>query len=93
MCRLCKDQAEHDSKVSAAKAVADRQRHYDLLHHQMRLRDFRAVTKPDHSILGLIKQSEHILENPIHGYNSVDCSDAEYIAELDAFAADQKAAA
>ena len=43
MCRLCEDQ------VAAAKALAARQRHYDLLHHQIRLRDCCGIERPDHT--------------------------------------------
>lgn len=89
MCRLCANQTEHDQKVATSKAMADRQRHYDRLHHLMRIEWLESLAKHDVVEAGLLKQSRRVIADAsdMQGYNSVDCSDVEYIAELDAFEA------
>lgn len=92
MCRLCKDQAEHDGKVASAKAIADHCRHYALLHHRMRIAELEKVSAPDWLTRELLKQSRRHVANPAeHGSSYAGHFDAEYIAKLDAFANMQQA--
>ncbi len=72
--------------MNAALECANRQRHYDRLHHLMRIRDFEAAGKLDHFDFGLLQQSRRCVASPAEAYNSVDLDDAGYLAELDAFA-------
>lgn len=74
----------NSEKAAAAKALADRQRRYDLLHHENRI----AFLKPEgHEIRALIRDSERIVADPDQYLTrSVDLTDSEYLAELDAFA-------
>ncbi|MBU9643739.1 hypothetical protein KTF36_17965 [Burkholderia gladioli] len=82
----------------SAKALHERQRHYDELHHLMRmewLSDERpryadGVPMPKHEAKTLRNLSTECLRLiQQHGMrtNSVDLDDTEYIRELDAFAA------
>lgn len=82
----------------SAKALHERQRHYDRLHHLMRLEWLRKPiptysdgrTVPKHEVLTLKQGSEECIRRITeHGLstNSVSLDDADYLAELDAFAA------
>jgi hypothetical protein len=70
----------------SAHELYERQCRYDLLHHKMRIVWLESLKRPNDWQDRLLKQSRMILENPVHGYHSVDLSDADYLAELDAFA-------
>jgi lysyl-tRNA synthetase class I len=94
MCRLCASQAEHDQKVAAAKSIADRQRHYAMLHHQMRIVELQKNANPDWLTRELLRLSHAYVANPVEqGSSYAEHFDAAYIAELDAFGAQQKLAA
>lgn len=81
--------------MNSAAVLAARQAHYDRLHHLMRLEWLRAPAPAwscgtpiaEHDVLNLTTQSERAIASTMEGYNSVDLNDAQYLAELDAFAA------
>jgi hypothetical protein len=88
--------ASNAQKSARALALADMQRRYDLLHHGMRAAwlssaapcwgDGSPVLASE--ALELSRQSKIAIDSDgAHGYRSVDLGDAEYLAELDAFAA------
>lgn len=79
--------------AAEAKAMNDRQKRYDLLHHQMRVAHFQAQPKLDSLQFSLLRDSLAILADPSMASRSVDLNDLEYLAELDAFAAPEKIAA
>lgn len=72
-------------KRAAAKAMHERQRHYDQLHHLKRLRDLDGVT--GWLAITLRHGSNECLRLTEQGLstNSVDLSDAEYLTNLDQF--------
>jgi hypothetical protein len=83
-------------KSAAAKALHDRQRHYDHLHHISRLLWLEQVPclyagrerVPEHHRLTLIRGSKECLRRiNEHGSstNSVSLYDADYLAALDEF--------
>lgn len=75
-----------EEKAARAKALAVKQRHYDMLHHRMRV----ALLKPvSHENRALIRDSERILAGEFCT-RSVDLNDSEYLAELDAFESETK---
>lgn len=84
--------------MSAAKALSDRQRHYDEAHHLMRLEWLNESTPAyvdgtpleKHEVQTLKDSSEQCLQLITgHGMcvRSVDLDDTAYLAELDAFMA------
>lgn len=92
------DSRTSEQKALSAKALNDRQRHYDRLHHQMRVRWLSApkpmyadgVVVPKHVVLNLLNSSKRTLElidKHAVSVRSVDLNNAAYLAELDAFAA------
>ncbi len=87
--------------MSKAHELAEQQRHYDRLHHLMRLEwlsgenptwsDGVPVCKSEK--LQMTQRSGEAVINPYATTRCVDLDDAEYIAELDAFGAKLKQAA
>lgn len=49
----------------------------DIRHHQRRIKWLKSLPKLDHLQRKLLEQSEFILKNPCHGYNSGPQSDEE----------------
>lgn len=77
----------------SAKALAERQRYYDLLHHKLRVRDFSKRADLDWLQRALLLDSLEIVANPDMPPRSVDLDDAAYLRELDEFAASTKSKA
>jgi hypothetical protein len=88
----------------AAKALNLLQRHYDRIHHISRIEWLSAESPsyddgspvPEHLALSLLTSSKECIGIiDAHGMStkSVDLQDADYIAELDAFAVAQEVAA
>lgn len=87
--------------TASANALQERQRHYDELHHLMRVEWLRGegptytdgVLIPKHEAKTFLNGSKECLRLiQQHGMstNSVDLGDAEYLSNLDAFAAAQQ---
>lgn len=87
--------------TASAKALQDRQRHYDELHHLMRIewlqggkpRNAEGTSMPKHEALKLLNGSKEclcLIQQHGMSTNSVDLGDAEYLSKLDAFAAAQQ---
>jgi hypothetical protein len=76
-------------KVEGAKALADRQRFYDRLHHAKRRDELLAKGKLLWDEREMLVQSNAILEDKsgVFGNRSVDLSDVDYLVELDAYSA------
>lgn len=70
-----------------ASELFARQIRYDAIHHLMRLEWLDSLPGLDALHSELKRQSTEIVGSPFKGYNSVDLDDAEYLAELDEFAA------
>lgn len=62
-----------------------RRQYYTKLHHELRLKSFRAIENPSWEVRTLIRQSETWLAAPTI-LSGVDLRDADYINELDEFA-------
>ena len=71
-----------------------RQVTYDRLHHLMRLEWLESLPNRDSLEHRLLQQSRQCLSDSsgMHGYNSVDVNDVEYLAELNEFARQREAA-
>lgn len=60
-----------------------RQVFYDTLHHHKRVEELQSLPRLQEWQVRLLRQSLAIIERPVHGYHSVDLSDARYISKLD----------
>jgi len=78
--------------TESAKALADRQRHYDRIHHSMRRTDLMKKSRLCWEERQMLIQSNAVLadESGVVGNRSVDLNDADYIRELDAYALENK---
>lgn len=76
-----------------AKELADRQRHYDLLHHRKRTADLSVIPKLNWIERDMLRQSRAAVADIHIATRSVALSDVEYLRELDAFEAAAREAA
>jgi hypothetical protein len=70
-----------------AKALHERQCHYDRLHHMKRVSELMAKPELDSCDVQMLNDSRAILRGENAMTRAVDLSDAAYLAELDEFAA------
>lgn len=77
----------NNEAAARARALQDRRRHYAGLHHAYRLQALEAKGKPDSHDCRLMDQSRAYLSNPAAHPAVFDLDDADYMAELDAYAA------
>jgi hypothetical protein len=79
--------------MNAAKKLADRQRRFDLLHHQMRVADLSSLDRKLTWIeRDMLRSSERIVASPDANLTrSVDLSDAEYLRDLEMFESSNRA--
>jgi hypothetical protein len=68
-------------------AMYEMQRRFDLLHHKFRVMWLQKIEKRNDFQEHLLKQSLSIIQNPVHGYHSVDLDDTEYLRVLTDFEA------
>lgn len=82
--------------TSPAKALNDKQRHYDLLHHRKRIewlgpfvenRTAKGGVLPKWEAKILLNQSRRYVADPTMSCGAVDLNDTAYLAELDLWAA------
>jgi hypothetical protein len=79
--------------MNAAKELHERECRYARLHHQMRVRDLSRRRPLDSTDLRLSEDSRQILTGEKLLTRCVDLNDRAYLAELDAFEAEQDARA
>lgn len=72
----------------SAKAMSDKQRYYDRLHHLKRISDLEMMDLLDYDSREMLIRSREIVAQKeiMVGYNSVDLNDRNYINELDVYA-------
>ena len=84
-------QHTNEEKILICKLMAEIQRHYDFIHHEMRIHYLQARTESlDHFEFGLLSQSIFLRENRAYGNRSVNLKKSEYLKELDIFALEHK---